>query len=489
MTQQNQSWIADLLAGYKLVQNNGADQIQRNILNLLDLVVSDNPSNTGRAGLFTGSSDLKVTGLQGRAISSTAPTDGQVLTWVAVDSKWEPKPASGGGSSITGTGLWYSATGTLNSAAVGFSGDVALSALSGGNVPTAVVQLSGSGGSTTLASNLTPGADLTYSLGTSAERMGNVVANAHQAFAASGDAQPSAVLAPGRVAFGAGGASAVDTRLTRTGANLLTLDNASSGAASLIVGGTSATSPLELQGSGLAQNGTGAANAAAASLTIATQAVNATNGSAGSVTISIPAPTGTGSEGQLVFERGGSTFARLGAYPPTGNTAVAQGALWLGETVASAPSTTNNTLYADQLGAVYLNATASVLLAVNMTPQINISPSEISVSPVVAFSSGIQGNAQPLTLGHTTVTLGHGGTTVLTSTQYQNPILVLSDTGLTSDATVQVPATAGSIYYVTTALVVNGGHSIFLNFGGGPTVTLAAAASVVLFDGNGAFIL
>jgi hypothetical protein len=48
------------------------------------------------AGDFGGTSAApKVAGLQGVPISSTAPSDGQVLMYVAADSKWEPKPASG----------------------------------------------------------------------------------------------------------------------------------------------------------------------------------------------------------------------------------------------------------------------------------------------------------------------------------------------------------------------------------------------------------
>jgi hypothetical protein len=47
----------------------------------------------------------------------------------------------GGGTSVTGTGLWYSASGTLNTAAVSFSGDVLLGALSGGNIPTTVQRI------------------------------------------------------------------------------------------------------------------------------------------------------------------------------------------------------------------------------------------------------------------------------------------------------------------------------------------------------------
>ena len=41
----------------------------------------------------------KVTGLQGRAVASTTPTDGQVLTWSATNSNWAP--AGGGGAGTT----------------------------------------------------------------------------------------------------------------------------------------------------------------------------------------------------------------------------------------------------------------------------------------------------------------------------------------------------------------------------------------------------
>jgi hypothetical protein len=51
--------------------------------------------------------------------------------------------ASGGGSSVTGTGVWYSASGTLNSSAVSPSGDLSTSALSGSNLPFTVVGLQG----------------------------------------------------------------------------------------------------------------------------------------------------------------------------------------------------------------------------------------------------------------------------------------------------------------------------------------------------------
>ena len=51
------------------------------------------------------------------------------------------------GASTTGTGLWYTTTGTLNSAAIGFSGDGTLGALAGGNVPLTLATVNGNVGS------------------------------------------------------------------------------------------------------------------------------------------------------------------------------------------------------------------------------------------------------------------------------------------------------------------------------------------------------
>lgn len=48
-----------------------------------------------------------------------------------------------GGPSVTGTGEWYSITGSLNPAAITFDGDVSQGALSGTNVPMAVTRIQG----------------------------------------------------------------------------------------------------------------------------------------------------------------------------------------------------------------------------------------------------------------------------------------------------------------------------------------------------------
>jgi hypothetical protein len=55
--------------------------------------------NIDTTGGFTAGGDLSgtntnqtVIGLQGWHVSTTSPTDGQVLTWIAANNDWEPKP-------------------------------------------------------------------------------------------------------------------------------------------------------------------------------------------------------------------------------------------------------------------------------------------------------------------------------------------------------------------------------------------------------------
>jgi hypothetical protein len=68
-----------------------------------------NLANSTRPGLVQLTNDLstpysapKVVGLQGNAVSSTAPVNGQVLTWNSTASAWQPATPSGGsGSGLT----------------------------------------------------------------------------------------------------------------------------------------------------------------------------------------------------------------------------------------------------------------------------------------------------------------------------------------------------------------------------------------------------
>lgn len=63
-------------------------------------------SNATHTGDATGSTALTVEKIQGRSVSSTAPSDGQVLKWVASASEWQPSAdntGSGGGGGGSGT--------------------------------------------------------------------------------------------------------------------------------------------------------------------------------------------------------------------------------------------------------------------------------------------------------------------------------------------------------------------------------------------------
>lgn len=66
-----------------------------------------NLANGSRPGLVQLTNDLgntaalpKVVGLQGRAVASTTPTDGYVLTWDNAGSTWKPAAATSGGGAI-----------------------------------------------------------------------------------------------------------------------------------------------------------------------------------------------------------------------------------------------------------------------------------------------------------------------------------------------------------------------------------------------------
>ncbi len=73
-------------------------------------------SHSAHSGDVSGATSLTVTGLQGRTLASTAPSDGQVISWNASGSQWEPSAVAAGtvtsiatengitGGPITGSG-------------------------------------------------------------------------------------------------------------------------------------------------------------------------------------------------------------------------------------------------------------------------------------------------------------------------------------------------------------------------------------------------
>jgi hypothetical protein len=81
------------------------------------------------------------------------------------------------------------------------------------------------------AATLAPGADSVGALGTASLRWSTVVGNTHSVFTGLGDANPTATLTSGTLRFGAGGAAAVDTRIYRSAAKTITVDDGASAAA------------------------------------------------------------------------------------------------------------------------------------------------------------------------------------------------------------------------------------------------------------------
>lgn len=99
----------------------------------------------------------------------------------------------------------------------------------------------GAGGATLL-----PGTDLTGGIGNNSFRWGDMVATTHRVFATAGAANPDASLSATALQFGPGGASALDTRIQRTGVSSLRIDNNAGGAAALSVLGSTTVQRLQV---------------------------------------------------------------------------------------------------------------------------------------------------------------------------------------------------------------------------------------------------
>ena len=97
---------------------------------------------------------------------------------------------------------------------------------------TLTIDNAGTGGA-----SIVPATDGTGSFGSSALRWLDNIANTHRVFPSAGATNASASLASGALRLGVGGATALDTQISRTAANTLTIDNNASGPASLILTG------------------------------------------------------------------------------------------------------------------------------------------------------------------------------------------------------------------------------------------------------------
>jgi hypothetical protein len=112
----------------------------------------------------------------------------------------------------------------------------------------------------------------------------------------------------------------------------------------------------------------------------------ATSGTPGNILLNTPAPTGSGTNGNIQIQSGGTTNVILGTNP---SSAVTQGWIWLGQ---AAPSTTNYAVVADNSSGNFLvlntvtNGTIHLRQA-NSTDFMTLSVSSVNVLNVPIFSS------------------------------------------------------------------------------------------------------
>ena len=100
------------------------------------------------------------------------------------------------------------------------------------NASTLVIDTNGVGGATVV-----PDTDGSGSFGTSLLRWSDIIANTHRVFPSAGATNASASLSSGALKLGVGASTALDTQISRTASNTLTIDNNASGAANLILTG------------------------------------------------------------------------------------------------------------------------------------------------------------------------------------------------------------------------------------------------------------
>lgn len=164
----------------------------------------------------------------------------------------------------------------------------------------------GAGGSAALV----PGADSVGNIGTRSLRWTAMIANTHDVYAGLGDLNASTTLASGSLAMGAGGAAPIDTRLSRTGPNTLTVDDSVGGPAVLRVLGQTNTQQRVHAFVGKAFADTGYVVAAADDTAF-------WNCGGGSCTTTLPTPVGAGGR-ELVFKRTDTSVNTLTLTPAAG---------------------------------------------------------------------------------------------------------------------------------------------------------------------------
>lgn len=299
---------------------------------------------------------------------------------------YSPVNLAGGSNFVTGV------LPTGNQASQSLAGDV-----TGTTAADTVVALTGSAGTTSLKSNLTPNADNVDTVGTSADRVASFSAGptGFEVFHAASDANPVCQAGDssgtGFASFGVGGATALDTRLFRNAAHDLQIDNGTNGAAQVEIGGTSATQVQILSTGTIDIPGVGASGGTGVSITLTPQGANATNGTGGNVVVSLAAPTGTGSEAGLVVKRGANQTEMLGTGSYSGATF---GGLFLGPNINGSAGT--YTILSDGTNT-FINAPGAsgeaTIFANNGTELVEVNTS--GIAPIVAGGASVGTSSIP----------------------------------------------------------------------------------------------
>ncbi len=159
-----------------------------------------------------------------------------------------------------------------------------------------------------------------------------------------------------------------------------------------------------------------------------------------------------------------------GTNVPTGD-----GVCWIGnaQTNPSSNGATGVTVWA-QNAELFCTKGFAVQAAATVSFDVNV-----TTAAQINCAVPLAGNATqslPLQLAIATQTLGHGGTTTLSAAKYSCPILQLTDSGLTSGATLVLPSTT-ALYMIDTTGVSFGAQTLTIEGAGGTTKTVSRVAA------------
>jgi hypothetical protein len=377
-----------------------------------------------------GSIATTLSAIDGHTLPAPSGT-GTVLQWSGSALSW----ATSASTSVTGTGLWYSVGGTLQSAAVTLSGDVSQGALASPNVPLTVTGLQ-SKALPSLAAGFLQYTGSAWSL------------------AAITSAQLPTITLTGQVT-GAGSGGSIATTITSANLPAITLTSDTTGGPT--AGGSIATTTVSARSGGYLFGSSGSitwlnsyaanliqtsvATTPAANFTITPQQSSNANATQGSMVIALAAFAGSGTEANFTVTRAGTNVFATGAQP----TSSTIGCIWL---MTPTPSSTNYALRNDGT-STHLNCNSG---AGNLYFLIGG-----ATFAATATASGVQ-------LGASATSFGGGAGSML---------------GLTAATTQPTsnPAGGGAIIYSTANNFSAGQGGVLVRGSNGGVVNVAAAGS------------